>query len=132
MQFFADTWASKVQPLVFQYIAATGETLGGLVDRTIEQIFKELEPLLENTNPFFNGRKEIGLAEVLTGPFVIRFVHLSKVDVYPKRLATELAERAPKFWKWAEDVSAHPNVTAAFKPEEIVENTKMRMAKARA
>lgn len=43
-----------------------------------------------------------------------------------------LPERAPKFWKWAEAVAAHPSVTGVFNEETIVAVTKNRLALAKA
>lgn len=69
--------------------------------------------------------------QALTGSFVIRLVTLSKAGVYPASLGTSLAEKAPKFWAWAQAVAAHPSVSSIFDSKKIIENTKARLAKAR-
>ena len=133
IQFFVDTYFTKLQPLIFQYTGAkTEEERDSLTDTAIENVVKELEPLLKDANPFFGGHNNIGLAEVLAGSFVMRLVSLSEADVYPKRLGTSLAERAPNFWAWAKATSKHPSVTCIYNEEAVISSTKVRMANARA
>lgn len=93
---------------------------------------KELEPLLQDAAPFFGGSSRLTQAEVLTGSFVIRLLALTRRGVYPEALVASLPERAPKFWKWAEAVAAHPSVTGVFNEETIVAVTKNRLALAKA
>jgi glutathione S-transferase len=133
IQFFSDTFSTKVQPLIFQYIGAkTEKAQDAITDTVIANVVRELEPLLKDANPFFGGNNRIGLAEVLTGSFVLRLVRLSEEDVYPNRLATSLAERAPNFWAWAKATSKHPSVLCIYNEEAVISNTRERMAKARA
>lgn len=87
--------------------------------------------MLKDANPFFGGSDKITLAEVLTGPFVIRLLTLSKAGIYPSKLSSCIAERGPNFWKWAETVTAHPSVTSIFNEEKIIASAKARIAKAR-
>jgi glutathione S-transferase len=133
VNFFVDTYFTKFQSgLMKLYAAKTDEEAEPIVNEAVDKLVKELEPLLKDAKPFFGGRENIGLAEVLTGSFVIRLVSLSKAGLYPSKLSSSIAERAPNFWKWAETVAAHPSVAGIYDEERIIASTKARIAKARA
>jgi glutathione S-transferase len=133
INFFVDTYFTKFQSGLFKlYGAKTEAEVEPIVEAVVGQVVKELEPLLKNAKPFFGGSENITLAEVLTGSFVIRLVSLSKAGVYPGKLGSVIAERAPNFWRWAEKVAAHPSVTSIYDEERIITSTKARIAKARA
>ncbi|KAF2416133.1 hypothetical protein EJ08DRAFT_703731 [Tothia fuscella] len=130
--FFADTYFTKFQSQLLKIFGAkTDEEIESIVTAAVDQVVKELEPLLKDANPFFGGSDHITLAEVLTGSFVIRLVSLTKAGVYPQKLSNSIAERAPNFWKWAESVAAHPSVTSIYDEESIISSTKARIEKAR-
>jgi len=133
ISFFVDTYFTKFQSGLFKIFGAkTDAEAEPIVDAAVDQLVKELEPLLKDAKPFFGGSANITLAEVLTGSFVIRLVSLSKAGIYPSKLSSSIAERAPNFWKWAEKVAAHPSVTSIYDEERIIASTKARIAKARA
>jgi glutathione S-transferase len=133
ISFFVDTYFTKFQSGLFKLFGAKTEAEAEpIITAAIDQLVKELEPLLKDAKPFFGGSEHITLAEVLTGSFVIRLVKLSKAGIYPAKLSSSIAERAPNFWKWAETVSEHPSVTSIFDEEAIIASTKARIAKARA
>ncbi|KAF2663428.1 thioredoxin-like protein [Microthyrium microscopicum] len=131
--FFVDTYFSKFQGgLMKLFGAKTDEEQEPIITEAVDKLVKEIEPLLKNAKPFFGGSSHITQAEVLTGSFVIRLVSLTKVGIYPAKLSSSIAERAPNFWKWAEAVAAHPSVTGIYDEEKIIASTKARIAKARA
>jgi len=131
--FFVDTYITKFQGGLFKLFGAKTEAeQEPIITAAVDQLVKELEPLLKNAKPFFGGSEKITLAEVLTGSFVIRLVTLSKAGVYPSTLGSSIAERAPNFWKWAEAVATHPSVTSIYDEEKIIAGTRARIAKARA
>jgi glutathione S-transferase len=133
ISFFVDTYFSKFQSnLVKLFGAKTDADAEPIVTAAVDQLVKELEPLLKDAKPFFGGSDHITQAEVLTGSFVIRLVSLSKAGLYPSKLSSSIAERAPNFWKWAEAVAAHPSVTSIYNEEKVIASTKARIAKARA
>jgi len=131
--FFVDSYFTKFQSHLFKLFGAkTDEEQVSIAEAAVDALVKEVEPLLKDANPFFGGSKDITLAEVLTGSFVIRLVRLSNAGIYPAKLSGLVAEKAPGFWKWAQAVSEHPSVTSIFNEEAIVASTKARIAKARA
>jgi glutathione S-transferase len=90
---------------------------------------KELEPLLKNAAPFFNGSQELTLAEALVAPFLIRLYDASEDgELAPKALAEKL-DSLPNFAKWAKAVRAKESVTQIYDAKKILENTKVRLAK---
>ncbi|KAK3331314.1 thioredoxin-like protein [Apodospora peruviana] len=130
---FVDAFISKFQGSLFKlFTANTDEEIDAVVEAAVGAVLKEVEPKLADAKPFFGGSDKITQAEVLTGSFAIRLVTLTKHEVYPSKLATALAEKAPNFWKWVEAVSAHPSVNGIFEEEAIVEGTKARIAKMKA
>jgi len=131
--FFVDAFFSKFQSHVGKLFAAkTDAEAEPIVDGAVDSLVKEVEPLLKDAKPFFGGSEHVGLAEVLTGSFVIRLITLTKAGLYPAKLGSSIAERAPNFWKWAQKVAAEPSVTGIFNEEQIISGTKKRIAKARA
>jgi len=133
INFFVDTYFTKFQSsLVKLFGAKTEAEQEPIIKGAVDQLVKELEPLLKDAKPFFGGSDHITLAEVLTGSFVIRLVSLSKAGLYPSNLSSSIAEKAPNFWKWAEAVAKHPSVTGIYDEEAIIASTKKRIAKAQA
>lgn len=133
ISFFVDAYFSKFQSGLFKLFGAKTDTEAEpIIDAAVDQLVKELEPLLKDAAPFFGGSETITQAEVLTGSFVIRIVTLSKAGIYPGKLSTSIAEKAPNFWRWAEKVAVHPSVTGIYDEEAIIASTKARIAKARA
>lgn len=65
VNFFVDTWLSKVNPHLFGSLGAkTAEKKEEHATTLIANVVKELEPLLKNASPFFGGSKTVTLAEV--------------------------------------------------------------------
>ena len=64
IEFFVDTFFSKVQNQVYPLQSATGEDQLAKATVLVNSIVKEIEPLLQNAAPFFGGNKKLGLAEV--------------------------------------------------------------------
>ena len=133
ISFFVDAYFSKVQGHIFKLGAAkTAADEAAVAEAFVAAAAKELEPLLAASTskdaPFFGGSKTLTLAEVLTGSFVLRVVHLSKAGVYPAAIATEAAAKTPAFWAWAQAVAAHPSVNGIYDADVILENTKSRLA----
>ncbi|KAI1200679.1 glutathione S-transferase domain-containing protein [Nemania serpens] len=127
--FFVDTFMSKVNGSVYPLISAkTEEERSAIIQRTIDVVVKELEPLLANAGPFFGGSDKLTLAEVLTGSFVIRLWTWPKYDLVPQVLIDELSAKAPNFSRWAEAVATHPSVSGIFDAEATALRTKQRIA----
>ncbi|GAW23781.1 hypothetical protein ANO14919_133580 [Xylariales sp. No.14919] len=128
--FFVDTYMSKVNASLFPLIrATTDEERSALVQKTVDAVVKELEPLLANAGPFFNGSDKLTLAEVLTGSFVIRLWTWPKHGLVPQSIVDELSVKAPNFSRWAEAVAKHPSVSGIFDEEGTAQRTKQRLAK---
>ena len=63
--FFVDTFFTKVQNQSFKFGGAkTDEEIEAVSQAYVAAAVKELEPLLQNAAPFFDGAQDIGLAEV--------------------------------------------------------------------
>lgn len=132
IQFFVETYFDKVQTHNNKIGGAKNDQEAeDIVRASIAGIVKEIEPLLTSAGPYFGGSDKLTLAEVLTGPFVIRLVTLTELSVWPSSFANSLAEQAPNYWKWANAVAKHSSVTAGFDKEEVVRVAKKRIAKAR-
>ncbi|KAI0467643.1 glutathione S-transferase domain-containing protein [Xylaria cf. heliscus] len=127
--FFVDTLLSKVNSNTYPLIKATSEEdRAALVQKTVDAVVKEVEPLLANAGPFFGGSDKLTLAEVLTGSFVIRLWTWPKYGLLPQSLIDELSAKAPNFARWAEAVSNHPSVNGIFDAEGTATRTKQRLA----
>ncbi|KAM0269425.1 hypothetical protein ACHAQH_009753 [Verticillium albo-atrum] len=133
INFFVDTYFSKVNPLLFKIIGAkTEEEVEDLARTNVEVIVKEIEPLLSDAAPFFGGSDKITLAEVQTGSFILRLFSSVNRGLVPKSVSTSLAEQAPNFSRWADAVIKTESVNAIYDEELWVTRIKERIAKARA
>ncbi|KAI5861531.1 glutathione S-transferase domain-containing protein [Durotheca rogersii] len=131
--FFVDTFFTKVNGTFFKIVfAKTDDEAAALVKEYVDAIVKEVEPLLGNAAPFFNGSDKLTLAEALTGPFVLRLLTLPKHGLLPESIISDLAARAPNFSRWGEVVAKHPSVTGIYDEEKIAAGTKARIEKLRA
>ncbi|KAK9421413.1 putative Thioredoxin-like protein [Seiridium unicorne] len=134
ISFFTDAYWSKFHTVLFQLFEARTEAeTETIVNDAVEGLVREVEPLLADAKPFLGGSHQLTLAEVITGPFLIRALALSRHGVYPTSLNKQIAEKAPNFHRWANAVSSHPNITSVFNEEVIVErswNKRARMRKA--
>ncbi|KAL7629805.1 hypothetical protein AAE478_001328 [Parahypoxylon ruwenzoriense] len=131
--FFVDTFISKVNTSFFKALfAKTDSEVDSFIKEYVDAVIKEIEPLLENTAPFFNGSDKLTQAEVLTGSFIIRLFTLPKYGILPERILDDLSVKAPNFYRWGQAVSKHPSVTGIYDEENIAARTKDRLAKLRA
>ncbi|KAF4989663.1 hypothetical protein FGRMN_8977 [Fusarium graminum] len=117
INFFADTYSSKVQPHFGKaiYRAKTDDEVNQATDDTVAAIVKEIEPLLKNAAPFF-------------APFAIRLLTLSKHGVLPTNLVSRLEHESPNFYKWAQAISKNASVLKIYDEDQIVEGTKKKRA----
>lgn len=131
--FFVDAWFSKVQPhygkIVFSKSDKDAEDSAKDI---VAAISKEVEPLLADAAPFFGGHQKLTLAEVLTGPFVLRLFSFTKRGLAPASIAEQLRDTAPKFYQWAQEVIQQPAVVSIYNEDKVVEATKNRVSKLRA
>ncbi|KAI0378837.1 glutathione S-transferase domain-containing protein [Hypomontagnella monticulosa] len=131
--FFADTFISKVNGNFFKALfAKADDEVEAAVKEYVDQVVKEVEPLLTNAAPFFNGSDKLTQAEVLTGSFVVRLFTLPKHGLIPESILSDLSVKAPNFYRWGQAVSKHPSVTGIYDEEAIAAGTKERLAKLRA
>lgn len=152
ISFFADTYSSKVQGHLSRaiYRGTTDEEISSAVDDAVAGIVKEVEPLLKNAAPFFGGSDKLTFAEVcapslypklnhqltdlikvLTAPFVIRALSLSKHGLLPTNLSSRLEKETPNFYKWAQAVSNHASIMGIYNEDDIVQGTKKKRAQLR-
>lgn len=126
---FADAFISKVNSNMYPLLKAEGEEERTRISKEIHQAIEtHVEPLLKDAKPFFGGSSEFTMAEVLTAPFVIRYLAYSKDGLFPKSLREDL-QKLPNFGPWAEAVAKRESVTYMWDEQKIVERTKKRIAK---
>jgi len=131
INFFVDTYFSKVNSLLFQiFRAKQGEEKNEFAEKYVDAVAKEIEPLLQDAAPYFGGASKFTLAEVLTGSFVLRIVDLAgEEELVPKSILTSLEKKAPAFYKWAAEVTKQNSVTYIWDKKGVVARTKARLAK---
>ena len=65
INFFVDSYFSKVQAILTQFLSAkTCEQIDNVAHKFVTAVAKEIEPLLRDTKPFFGGCEQLTLAEV--------------------------------------------------------------------
>lgn len=130
INFFVDTWNSKIAPFQYAVIrAADGSEKDEKCKEWATLIEKEIEPLLADAAPFFGGSKELTFAEVLTAPFLLRFYSFAKDgEMVPSSFA-ETLDSMPNFTKWRKAVTSKPSVTKIYDEQRIVDGMKTRLKK---
>lgn len=130
INFFVDAWSTKVGSHLYPlFLASDAAAKDEIVTKIVAAVEKEIEPLLKNAAPFFNGSQELTLAEALVAPFLVRLYDASEEgELAPKALAEQF-EALPNFAKWAKAVRARPSVTGIYDAKKILANTKVRLAK---
>jgi len=130
INFFVDTYFSKVNGLFFAALRASKEEKEKEAGVFVDAIIKEIEPQLQDAAPFFGGASRLTLAEVQTGSFLLRVLSFPKYDgLLPKSVLTTLESKAPAFWKWANAVIKEKSVTAVWDEKVVAERTQERFAK---
>lgn len=64
VNFFVDTYFSKVNGLWFKVLTAAKEDKEAESEKFVDAIAKEIEPLLQDAAPYFGGASQITLVEV--------------------------------------------------------------------
>lgn len=111
INFFTDTWDSKVTTLFFPTVIAEGDEKVAKANAWVAAVEKEIEPLLADAAPFFGGSDKLTFAEVHAGPFIARWWAFAKVgnDLVPASVVERL-EALPNFGRWAKAVREHASV----------------------
>jgi len=130
INFFVDTYFTKVNSLFFPVLRATGQEKEDAGVAFTNAIVKEIDPLLKDAAPFFGGASRLTLAEVLTASFILRVLAFPKYDgLLPASVATNLETKAPHFWKWANTIVKEDSVTYVWDEKKVAEGTAARVAK---
>jgi len=132
INFFVDTWNTKVGSFMFAiFRSATNEDKEAKAQEWVATVAKEIEPLLENANPFFGGSSNLTLAEVNIAPFLLRIFALSGAGLLPTSVKAGL-EKLPNFSKWAKATIAKQSVLSIWDEERVITTTKARVEKMKA
>ncbi|KAF2830689.1 thioredoxin-like protein [Ophiobolus disseminans] len=127
INFFVDTWFSKVGSHWFQILRADDDAeKERLTKDFVDTVGKEIEPLLKDASPFFGGSSKVTLAEVLTAPFILRVYALSRHGLLPQALVDGV-DKLPNFSKWAAEVIKQESVTYIWDEESTIEGTKKKI-----
>jgi glutathione S-transferase len=87
---------------------------------------KEIEPLLKDAAPFFNGSSKVTLAEALTAPFILRIYALTRHGLLPQSVVDGF-DALPNFSKWAAEVTKQESVLYIWDEETTVAGTKKKI-----
>lgn len=128
VNFFVDAFFTKVNPKGFEAMRAEGSAQTAKASEVVEAIRKEIEPLLENAGPFFDGADKMTMAEALTAPFVLRLHAYARAGLLPASLNEEL-KTLPNYTKWADNCTKQESVTYIWDEELTMQKTKARMEK---
>ncbi|KIY48779.1 putative glutathione S-transferase [Fistulina hepatica ATCC 64428] len=141
ISFFVDAYVNKVLPLgrKLQHLifdSAPAAEISATTTAVVDAFAKEIEPLLDGSkegypvaDPFFLGSLQITLAEVLTGPFLLRLLDFSKpsIGLLPQGLATAIAQRIPAFHAWAQRVVKEKSVNYIWDAERAAKKTNVKI-----
>ncbi|KAH6886955.1 thioredoxin-like protein [Thelonectria olida] len=133
VDFFVTTYETNVLSLVHKLMfTPSTQEAQGIVSSMVENIVQEIEPLLVNAKPYFDGSDKVTLAEVLTASFVLRFISLVRHGILPPSTSNELATRAPHFTRWAQMIEETPNIAGIYEEMVWVNKFNEKIANARA
>jgi len=132
INFFVDTYFTKVNSHFFTILRAEGAEQEEVTEKFVAAIEKEIEPLLSDAKPFFGGSSKLTLAEVQTGSFLLRVLSFPKGGLFPANFISLLQERTPNFYKWANAVVNEKSVNYIWNEETVVSRTKARIEKLKA
>jgi len=132
INFFVDTYFTKVNSLFFGVVSKSGDEEEVAANAFVDAVAKEIEPLLKDANPFFGGSSRLTLAEVQTGSFLLRVLAFRKYGLLPQSFVEGLQSKAPNFWKWASAVVKEDSVTYIWDEKNVAEKTKARIEKLKA
>jgi len=113
---------------MFEALRAEGAEQSSKTTEVVEIIKKEIEPLLKNANPFFDGAEKLTFAEALTAPFVLRLHAYARAGLLGASMNEEL-KALPNYTKWAEKSTQQESVTYIWDEETVMMRTKARMEK---
>jgi len=129
INFFIDTWNTKIGSFMFAiFRAGSEEEKEAKSKEWVAAVEKEIEPLLKNANPFFDGSKELTLAEVNIAPFLLRIYALSNGELLPRSVKDGL-EELPHFSEWVKATASKESVTYIWDEESVVSKTTARIQK---
>jgi len=127
LNYFIDTWNTKVGSFMFNmFRATTSQTKESLSREWVAAVKKEIEPLLEDAKPYYGGSSKMTLAEVMIAPFIMRIYALADSDVLPKSLLEGL-NSLPNFTKWADSIRQEPSVLSIWNGPTFVARTQSRL-----
>lgn len=131
IDFFVDTWMSKISPSQFAILrATTPEDKLAKLDETFVLLRSEIEPLLATAKPFFGGSERLTLAEVMIAPFLMRWMALGDDGEMVPKVLKEEVDKLPNFAAWVEAILGHETATKMFDRQRFLEFTKKRLEKA--
>ncbi|KIW07684.1 hypothetical protein, variant [Verruconis gallopava] len=132
VNFFIDTWSTKIGSFMFSiFRATTEEERQAKAQEWVAAVKKEIEPLLADADPFFGGSKKLTLVEANVAPFLLRIFALSGAGVLPTSVKTGL-DQLPNFSKWAKATIEQPSVLKIWDEEKVIAGTKARIEKMKA
>ncbi|MCJ1257048.1 hypothetical protein MMC24_004873 [Lignoscripta atroalba] len=132
INFFVDTWFTKVHPLMMQCaMAQTDEEKVEKSNEMVSMVKKEVEPLLDDASPFFGGSERLTLAEALIAPFLLRIYASSTYDLLPKSLKSGF-QSLPKFSKWADAAMGQESVQFVWNEERYISQMRVMKEKMKA
>jgi len=127
LNYFIDTWNTKVGSFMFNMFRATApEAKENLSREWVAAVKKEIEPLISDAKPFYGGSNRITLAEVMVAPFLLRIYALADANVLP-RSVTEGLDSLPNFKSWSDTIRKQPSVLSIWDSQKFVERTSHRI-----
>ncbi|KAI9761834.1 MAG: hypothetical protein M4579_000774 [Chaenotheca gracillima] len=125
---FVDRFFKGFIPLMIAAVKAeTEEEREEKSFEMVDALAKEVEPLLHDAAPFFGGSKDLTLAEVQTGSFVLRLMTWPKYEgLFSKKVPERIEKTMPNFYRWATAVQANKSVTALWNEKLVAARTQDR------
>ena len=129
INFFVDSWSSKLGSQQMGVMKADASEKEKLVDEWVATVKKEIEPFLSDAGPFFGGSKELTYTEVIIAPFLVRWYAYSQAGEFVPGSLAEKLDQLPSFGKWAKAVREHKSVLKIWNGEAFMEGFKRKYGK---
>ncbi|WVQ95449.1 hypothetical protein IAU59_002546 [Kwoniella sp. CBS 9459] len=134
VNFIADAWGSfALGPFFKIFFAKTDQDAEAAAKDFVDIVVKEVEPALVEAKResgkngvWAAGNDNITIAEVFVGPFLLRLFSAFNAGFAPSNLLSELENRAPSFYAWAQKAKENEHIRAIYDEETIVGSIKRK------
>ncbi|ODQ55710.1 thioredoxin-like protein [Saitoella complicata NRRL Y-17804] len=124
---FVETFITKVVPNWAGILFRADPAAPAAILSAVEGFVEPLLPETSSAGPFFAGRTEFSMAEVLTAPFAARIDLMGRNGIVPADVYEKL-QKLPRFGRWMKAVMERKSIKDTFDEASNLAKIKKKMA----